>query len=185
MVSEKKEAVEEEVIVEEVELMEDQERHVLASKTITKHLPWAAGAGLVPVPGLDLAGISAIQIKMLADIAQIYDIPFKKEAAKTIISSLIAAVVPAGMAHTASSLVKAVPGVGTILGMTTGAAFAAASTYALGKVFTQHFESGGNLITLNPVAAREYFKAEFETAVVNQKAGTNAAADDKQTAKTS
>ena len=47
------------------------------------------------------------------------------------------------------------------------------------------FESGGNLITLNPVAAREYFKAEFETAVVNQKAGTNAAADDKQTAKTS
>ena len=66
MVSEKKEAVEEEVTVEEVELMEDQERHVLASMTITKHLPWAAGAGLVPVPGLDLAGISAIQIKMLA-----------------------------------------------------------------------------------------------------------------------
>ena len=35
----------------------------------------------------------------------------------------------------------------------------------------RHFESGGNLITFDPVAAREYFKAEFENAVVNQKAG--------------
>jgi uncharacterized protein (DUF697 family) len=151
--------------------IESLEEHVQASKIITKYLPWSAGAGLVPIPGLDLAGITAIQVKMIADIAQTYNVPFKQEAAKTIIGSLLAAVIPSGMAHTASSLVKVVPGIGTILGMVTGAAFAAASTFALGRVFIQHFESGGNLITFDPVAAREYFKAEFENAVVNQKAG--------------
>ena len=162
---------------EEAQINEDEtdfenlEEHVQASKIITKYLPWSAGAGLVPLPGLDLAGITAVQVKMLADIAQTYGVPFKQEAAKTIIGSLLAAVIPSGMAHTASSLVKVVPGVGTVLGMVTGAAFAAASTFALGRVFIQHFESGGNLITFDPVAAREYFKAEFENAVVNQKAG--------------
>ena len=172
---------------EEAQINEDEtdfenlEEHVQASKIITKYLPWSAGAGLVPVPGLDLAGITAIHIKMVADISQVYGVPFKQEAAKNIISSLLLAVIPSGMAHTASSLVKVVPGIGTVIGMVTGAAFAAASTFALGRVFTQHFESGGNLITFDPVAAREHFKAEFENAVVNQKAGakTKAADDNK------
>ena len=132
---------------EEAQINEDEtdfenlEEHVQASKIITKYLPWSAGAGLVPLPGLDLAGITAIHIKMVADISKVYGVPFKQEAAKNIISSLLLAVIPSGMAHTASSLVKVVPGIGTIIGMVTGAAFAAASTFALGRVFTQHFES--------------------------------------------
>ena len=86
--------------------IENLEEHIQASKIITKYLPWSAGAGLVPLPGLDLAGITAIHIKMVADISQVYGVPFKQEAAKNIISSLLLAVIPSGMAQqTAEHLV--------------------------------------------------------------------------------
>ena len=158
------------------------ENHVQASKIITKYLGWSAGAAFIPVPGFDLAAVTAVQIKMIADIAKVYDVPFKKDATKTIIGSLLATILPSGLAQGASSLVKIVPGIGTILGMATAPAFAAASTYAIGKVFTQHFESGGNLITFDTTAAREYFKAEYETAVQTQKSGATGKDSDTKAA---
>jgi len=36
------------------------------------------------------------------------------------------------------------------------------TTWALGKVFIQHFETGGTLLDLNPDEVREYFKAQFQ-----------------------
>jgi hypothetical protein len=41
------------------------------------------------------------------------------------------------------------------------AAFCGASAWALGKVFIRHFESGGTLLTLDPVEAKEHFKEQF------------------------
>ncbi|MFK7983173.1 MAG: hypothetical protein AB8G86_24550, partial [Saprospiraceae bacterium] len=37
-----------------------------------------------------------------------------------------------------------------------------AATYALGKVFTQHFDQGGTLLTFDPVESRKYFQDAFE-----------------------
>jgi|TARA_B110000444_G_C18777868_1_gene565896 uncharacterized protein (DUF697 family) len=166
--------------IENTEIIE--ENHIQASKIITKYLGWSAGAAFIPVPGFDLAAVTAVQIKMIADIAKVYDVPFKKDATKTIIGSLLATILPSGVAQGASSLVKIIPGIGTILGMATAPAFAAASTYAIGKVFTQHFESGGNLITFDTTAAREYFKAEYDTAVQTQKASSSSKASDSKAA---
>ena len=36
------------------------------------------------------------------------------------------------------------------------------STWALGKVFIQHFESGGTFLDFDPEEVKEYFKAQFE-----------------------
>ncbi|MCB9294770.1 MAG: hypothetical protein H6559_16855 [Lewinellaceae bacterium] len=38
----------------------------------------------------------------------------------------------------------------------------AAAAYALGKVFTQHFDQGGTLLDFDPVKSREFFEKEFE-----------------------
>ena len=59
-----------------------EENHVQASKIITKYLGWSAGAAFIPVPGFDLAAVTAVQIKMIADIAKVYGVPFKKDATK-------------------------------------------------------------------------------------------------------
>ncbi|MEZ5671856.1 MAG: hypothetical protein R3E08_05540 [Thiotrichaceae bacterium] len=36
-----------------------------------------------------------------------------------------------------------------------------AATYAIDKVFVQHFESGGTFLDFDPEAVREHFAAEF------------------------
>ena len=95
---------------------------------------------------------------------------------KTIIGGLLGSLVPAGLARGASSLIKAIPGVGTVLGVLAAPVFTTASTYAVGKVFIQHFEAGGNVLNFDPEAMREHFKAEFEEGVSKASTSTKAAA---------
>jgi len=38
----------------------------------------------------------------------------------------------------------------------------ATATYALGRVFTQHFDQGGTLLDFDPISSREYFEKEYE-----------------------
>ena len=49
-----------------------------------------------------------------------------------------------------------------ILGLVYGAILGGASTYAIGKVFVQHFESGGTILTFDPQRVREYYEQQFE-----------------------
>jgi hypothetical protein len=41
-------------------------------------------------------------------------------------------------------------------------AFSACATYVIGKVFIQHFASGGTLLDFNPPDYREFIKAQKE-----------------------
>jgi hypothetical protein len=54
-----------------------------------------------------------------------------------------------------------VPG-GMLFGLVGGAAFAGASTYAMGRVFIQDFESDGAFLSLDPKAVRAFYDREFE-----------------------
>lgn len=135
-----------------------------AQAIVKSYMGWTAGAALIPMPYIDLAAITALQVKMVADLSDEYDMPFRKSAAKTAVAALLATVVPSGFAGGAASLVKAIPGFGPVIGVAAMPAFAAASTYAIGSVFTQHFESGGTLLDFNADAMREHFKAEYEAA---------------------
>ena len=60
------------------------------------------------------------------------------------------------------SLLKAVPLVGPLVGAPSMMLFCGASSYALGKVFIQHFESGGTFVLLEPAKVKEHFEKEFE-----------------------
>lgn len=139
-----------------------------ASHIIKIYMGWSAGAAFLPVPFLDLAAVTGLQVKMVADLAAVYDQPFSRNAVKSIIAGLLGSVVPSTLARGASSLVKAIPGVGSFLGAVTAPAFATASTYAIGKVFVQHFEAGGNILNFDADAMRSYFKDEFDSAVASE-----------------
>jgi uncharacterized protein (DUF697 family) len=77
--------------------------------------------------------------------------------------SLIGSVVPGTLAFGAfGSMLKAVPVVGALAGAPAMVLFCGASAWALGKVFIQHFESGGTFLNFEPDQVREYFKAQFE-----------------------
>ena len=140
-------------------------RRVEATSIVNTYMGWSAGASFIPLPFADLAAVTLVQVKMVSDLAKLYEVPFSRNVVKTIIASLLGSLVPAGVARGASSLIKAIPGVGTVLGALTSPVFTTASTYAIGKVFIRHFEAGGNVMNLDPDSIRDHFKSDFEEGV--------------------
>jgi len=126
-----------------------------ANKITKRKTVYAAGAGLIPFPVLDAAALVAIQMTMIRSIGNLYGIPFKEDLVKPLIGSLAGSFGSVGM-------VKAIPGLGTVLGSTASVLSGAAVTYALGRVFTNHFDQGGTLLGFDPVSSRAYFLKEFE-----------------------
>lgn len=139
-------------------------RRTRARAIIRRHLPWAAGAGAVPVPAVDLAAIIGVQLRMLSEIGAEYGVTFKSEAARTITGTLMAAVLQSGLAGGLASALKVVPGLGTAVGILALPALAMAGTQALGKVFITHFESGGTFLDFDPDRVERHFRQEFERA---------------------
>jgi uncharacterized protein (DUF697 family) len=141
------------------------ERLVQAEAIVKKYTNWSFVGGLIPVPLADTAAVSAIQMKMLYDLANLYEVPFKAHAAQSVVGSLLGAVVPSMVASSAfGSAIKFIPVIGTTLGLLTMPALSLAATFAVGRVFTTHFEAGGNLFDFDPEKLKEHFRAEFEAA---------------------
>ena len=132
-------------------------------KSILKtHVYLAAGMGLVPVPLVDLAGLTAIQLDMIYKLSKVYDVPFSKDRVKSIISSFAGSVAPVMLTSSVASFLKIIPVVGAFAAPLAVGGTGAAFTYALGKVFIQHYETGGNILNFDPVKMQEYFKEQFD-----------------------
>jgi uncharacterized protein (DUF697 family) len=141
--------------------MTDREQKAL--KTVKNHMWWSMGAGLIPVPFVDLVAVSGVQLRMLSEISKIYEIPFQEGRGKALIGSLIGYVVPSAMSFgMVGSLLKAVPLVGTLVGAPSMALFCGGSAWALGKVFIQHFESGGTFLNFDPTEVKDHFQKLFQ-----------------------
>jgi uncharacterized protein (DUF697 family) len=147
-------------------LMEKKETEVSEAETdrILRHHVWASmGLGLIPIPIADFAGISIVQINLLRKLAKAYHVPFFRGAAKNILSALVGAMVPASVSGTvAASITKFIPALGQTAGVVTMPALAGASTYAVGKVFIQHFASGGTFLTFDPEKVKGYYSEMFQ-----------------------
>jgi len=133
-----------------------------ADKITTRRTLYAAGAGLIPLPLVDIATLLGVQVIMVRDIARVYGADFKEQRVRSIITTLVGDLGAVGVMGGVMSGVKAIPVVGQFLGGFTASITGAAATYALGKVFTQHFDQGGTLLTFDPVKSRKYFQEAYE-----------------------
>jgi uncharacterized protein (DUF697 family) len=117
------------------------------------------GAGLIPVLIADIFAISALQLDMIRQLCKVYNINFAETQGKAIVTSLTSSTLAR---ITAGSVVKMIPGLGSIIGGITVSVFAGASTYALGEVFKKHFSSGGTILDFDPERLRKLYKEQFE-----------------------
>jgi uncharacterized protein (DUF697 family) len=144
----------------------DEERDALASQLVDRFSLWSGAAGLIPVPFVDMAAVGGVQLQMLRRLSEIYGVPFSENRGKSVVASLAGAIIPASTATTTAmsvgSMLKAVPGLGTAVGALSMPVFSAGVTYVIGKVFIQHFASGGTLLDFNPPDYREFIKAQQE-----------------------
>jgi len=95
---------------------------------------------------------------MLKQLAKLYGQSFQESSGK----SWISAITGSTLARMGASLVKTIPGIGSILGGVTMSALSGASTYAIGQVFIWHFSTGGDFMDFNFEKAKEIYEEEFE-----------------------
>ena len=137
-----------------------------ALKLVKNNVYLAAGAGLlgvVPIPVLDFAAVTAVNVKMLRELANFYNLEFKNELAKSSVGALIGGATAPWLTISATgTLMRFIPGLGQLFALVTGPAAAAAVTYAVGRVFVLHFGSGGNFLDFDPDRFRRYFNEELE-----------------------
>lgn len=70
--------------------------------------------------------------------------------------------IPASSGIAAASTLKAVPLFGMVVAGFVMPVLSAGATYAIGKAFVQHFESGGALLDFNPPDYHELIRVQKE-----------------------
>ncbi|MBF0120199.1 MAG: DUF697 domain-containing protein [Desulfobacterales bacterium] len=125
---------------------------------IKNHVLASMGMGLIPIPITDLLGVLGIQLNLLRKLANVYNIGFSKDKGKNILASLVGSSFSVSFGNALGSLMKLIPVVGQTIGVIASPLTFGATTYAVAKVFIQHFESGGTFLTFNPEKVREYYQ---------------------------
>ena len=135
-----------------------------ALKIIKRHVIWAMGGGFIPISLLDIASMTAIQIDMLKQLAKLYGVEYSTAKGKTFVSALTGR----SLASIGATAIKALPGVGTLLGGVSMSVMSGASTYAVGKVATELLETGDDLFNVDLASAKKRYEdslAEGKTIV--------------------
>lgn len=138
-------------------LVDDAKERVLATldaraeEVVTKYM-WAAGGATAinPFPLLDIAGGSAIIVKMVLDLAGVYKQSIDADTVVNLLGQLgknLVAIVGASAAAPAlaagiGSLLKTVPGIGTIAGGLLQGSVQALVARWIGRVFMAYFRAG-------------------------------------------
>jgi predicted flap endonuclease-1-like 5' DNA nuclease len=139
-----------------------EERSTLARAVVQRHVHWAMGVGLIPIPLVDFLGIAGIQLRMLDELSTLYEIPFSAHTGKNVLAALLtgAGSVKLGLA-VLCSVAKLLPFLGPATGYVTMPLMAGATTRAAGAVFILHFEAGGTLLDFDAPAMRRHFAHEL------------------------
>jgi uncharacterized protein (DUF697 family) len=153
-------------------LQPSKDRTEHANKLVERFAVWAGAAGLIPLPFVDLIAVGGLQLQMLRRLSQIYDVSFAENRGKSLITSLAGAAIPASSGLGAAEMLKAIPLIGTAIAALVTPTLAAGLTYAIGKVFIHHFETGGTLLDFNPPDYREFLKGQKDMWVKRKDAGT-------------
>ena len=116
-------------------------KKLLADNTIKNYVILAMGTGLIPSALVDIVAITALEVKMIGDLARVYDFPVPHRLVRyKVLISLIGHAVYVGM-----------------LSITGGAAM-----YAVGKVFQKHYESGGTFLSSENSVLKNYFQEKYQ-----------------------
>jgi len=134
------------------------ERAINVEKLIRNHVLWSMGAGLIPIPIVDFFAVGGIQLDLVRQMCKLYDLKFKENDGKAIVSALTGS----GVARLGAQAIKFIPGVGTVLGSVSMSVLSGASTYALGQVFKKHFETGGTILDFDSSRLKKMYDEQFE-----------------------
>lgn len=139
-----------------------QNNHVTAKNVVKSHMIAGMSLGLIPAPLFDIAALTGTQVNMLRTLCKQYEVDFDEQKGKALLTSLVGGSLPVMTVLGLSSVVKLIPGVGTVGGGLSMSVLSGASIYATGQVIIRHFDLGGTLEDFDSKYWQKYFKEEFE-----------------------
>ena len=129
---------------------------------IKRHVVFSMGAGFIPIPILDIAAVTAVQLDMIKQLCKVYDQDYEETSGKAFVGALTGTTLARIAASSVGSIFKVIPVIGSALGGATVAAFAGATTYAIGQVIAQHFDSGGSILDFDSEELKDFYEEQVE-----------------------
>jgi uncharacterized protein (DUF697 family) len=115
-----------------------------ATNISRRYVLLASMLALIPFPLIDLAALLSLQVKLVHDLAKLYNVPFQTRIARPLLSSLLSGCAVTGGGVLLIALGKSIPGLGTLVGGGLAGGLAG-TTLATSEIFIRHFEAGGTL----------------------------------------
>ena len=141
--------------------MTAEQRHELASKMVDRFSLWGWGGRPCPAAargrGCGQRSPAPAATPPLTDVRR----SVSENMGKSVLASLIGSMIPATSGMGVTSALKGVPIIGALSSLVMPT-LSAGATYAIGKVFVEHFDSGGTLLDFNPPDYREFIKVQKE-----------------------
>jgi uncharacterized protein (DUF697 family) len=136
-----------------IAIVNDVQRLSEARAIVERYGNAASFGGLIPLPLINVAGVTAIILRMIKLLCKVYGVPYDQGRARAIAVSLAAGALPStASAVTASTLIYFVPGA-NLLGLAVSSVAASVCARTVGYRFVQHFETGATLLNF-PVVER-------------------------------
>ena len=130
------------------------QRRLAARVIVERHANLSAVGGIIPLPILNIAGVTAIVVRMVKALSKLYGVPFERNRARAIVIGLMGGVMPTGLATMASStLVLFMPGA-NLIGLAVSSVTASACARGIGQMLVEHLENGSTLADFPSVALR-------------------------------
>ncbi|MCB0631335.1 MAG: DUF697 domain-containing protein [Saprospiraceae bacterium] len=134
-----------------------------ADSIIKFHARLATAAGMIPVNGVDIALVTAVQVRMVSEICKAYDVEFKEDMVKVGLTSVIGSTIARLVAYGAREAFNAFSQFGSLADNLTNAAISGFFTAATGEIYSMHFESGGSLADLDLTDFVDYASEQIKT----------------------
>jgi len=117
------------------------QRRAKARSIVERHKTFAAVGGLFPLPIVNVAGVTAVILRMVRELSDLYGVPFERDRTRSFIVGLVGGAVPTGLGTAAASTLAFVLPGHALIGLGVSAISAGALTRGIGLVFLDHFES--------------------------------------------
>lgn len=116
-----------------------------AEAIVERYANFSALGGVIPLPVVNFASVTAIIVHMAKVLSRLYGVPFEHDRARAVVLGLIGGLMPnAASTITASTLLFVVPG-SNLVGLAVSSVTASACARKIGAAFIAHFESGASL----------------------------------------
>jgi uncharacterized protein (DUF697 family) len=116
------------------------------------------GGGLIPLPFVDVAAVTFVELDMLEQLARLYGVDYSEGIGRSFITALAGTT----LAKLGASAIKAIPGVGSLIGGLSMSILSGATAYALGQVAISQMSSGGSLMNLDLEWAKQAYQEAYE-----------------------